>query len=192
MVFIIFIVVCQSSWLGIYTNYYRKQQIINQRSVVMIVVWRFMKVWAFRSLPHDLFSPYVVPLGVSGRSLGGSGLSCGLCAGSGSFGILLPFEIANDFNEELTKTCPIESFSLEIKHDLQLRLTLLMRLADPGEERMSQGLVDADAEVGVELQHAVEEVCAVAGGSRVLRGHVHSGDVCETPQVAECLSVRNV
>lgn len=64
-----------------------------------------------------------------------------------------------------------------------------MRLANPVKEGMAEGLIDTDAEVWVDLQHAVQKVNALSTGSRVLSSHVDALDWLKAFQVGDSLSV---
>ena len=125
-------------------------------------------------------------------SLGGGRASrLGLSRGGG-LRLLLPLEVHDDLHEKLAQASPIERLRLEVEHNLQVRLALLMRLPDASEEGMGERLVHRDAEVWVELQHAVQKITAVATRTRILLSHVKAGNVCETPEVAESLGVGDV
>ena len=105
-------------------------------------------------------------------------------SGVGCLGLFLPFKIHNDLNEELTEAATVKCLRLEIEHNLHVGLTFLVRLAHTVEERMREGFIDADAEVRVELEHTIQQIATITGGTWVFLGQVHARDICETPQVA--------
>lgn len=107
-------------------------------------------------------------------------------------GLLLTFEIVDDFDEKLAETGAVESLGLEIERHLDAGLLLLVRLANSGEEWMLKGFIHTDAEVWVKLEHPVEEVGSLRRGSRVLGGHVHALVWRETLQVADGFSIGDV
>lgn len=106
--------------------------------------------------------------------------------------LFLPLKIRNDLDEKLTEAATVKCLSLESELNRHIGLTFLVRLAHTVEERMREGFIDADAEVWVELEHTIQQIATVTGGTWVFLSQVHARDVCETLQVAMSLRVRHV
>ena len=107
-------------------------------------------------------------------------------------GLLFAFEVKHDIDKKLAQASAVKCLALEVEGDLHVRLSLLVRFPHTLEEWMLQSLVDANAEVGVELKHAVEEVDALGVRARVSLLHVHSFDRGEALEIADGFGIGNV
>lgn len=66
--------------------------------------------------------------------------------------------LSNNATEQKAKLVPVQMLGLKIKRNLNFGEYLLMRFLHFGEERMRECFIYGDAEVGVELQHAVDQI----------------------------------
>ena len=93
-------------------------------------------------------------------------------------------EVQDDLGVEFTQAARIELLlDLEAENNLRIGLSLLVRFTHPVKEWMIESLIDADTEVWVHLQHAVEQVDTLSVGAWILGSHVHTLDRLKAFQV---------
>lgn len=97
--------------------------------------------------------------------------------------------LSDDATEQRAKLFSVQVLGLKIKRNLNFGEDLLMRFLDLGEEGMRKGFIDGDAEVGVELQHAVDQIDGFWRRTWIFLLEVDSVDRNEALQVTDCLLV---
>jgi len=80
-------------------------------------------------------------------------------------------------------------FSFEVKRNFDFRKHFFVGFLDLGKEGMCERFVNRNAEVGVELQHTVNQINRLWRRTRILLGKVNPFDRHEALKVADGLLV---